>query len=201
MQKQIVNSAWIAGVVSVIVAQPVRADIAQITNVRVNPTAGGLEIILETADRSNPQVIMYSSRGAFVADIIAQLRIPQGTVYRPNGSSTGITSVTITAVDANTTRLTVTGNGGIPRGNVNSQSQGLIFSLTPATVLNTAETPVAPSLDTDMTTSDGDNGTATSNDDEDVEEIVVTASRRPEVLRNVSRSVTVIPRAEIEQQT
>ncbi|AFZ11273.1 TonB-dependent receptor plug [Crinalium epipsammum PCC 9333] len=201
MQKQLVNSAWMAGVVSVIIAQPVRADIAQITNVRVNPTAGGLEIILETADRSRPQVILYSSRGAFVADIIAQLRIPQGTVYSANSSSTGITSVTVSAVDANTTRLTVTGNGGIPTGGVNSQGQGLIFSLTPATAVNTAETQVAPSVNPGMTTSDADNGTATSNDDEDVEEIVVTASRRPEVLRNVSRSVTVIPRAEIEQQT
>ena len=200
MQKQIVNSAWMAGVVSVIIAQPVRADIAQITNVRVNPTAGGLEIILETADRSTPQVIMYSSRGAFVADIIAQLRIPQGTIYSANSSSAGITSVTVTAVDANTTRLTVTGNGGIPTGDVNSQSQGLTFSLTPTTALNTAETPVAPSADTDMTTSDADSGVTTSNDDEDVEEIVVTASRRAEALRDVTRSVTVIPRAEIEQQ-
>ncbi len=54
--QQLLPSLWLTGSVSAFVVQPAWAQVVQVTGVQLNPTPTGLEVILETANGSLPQV-------------------------------------------------------------------------------------------------------------------------------------------------
>jgi iron complex outermembrane receptor protein len=132
-QQQLLNSFWIAGAVSVLVAQPVRADVIQVIAVKLNPTANGIEVILETNSGASAQVLTASYSQTFVANIVnTQLRLPQGDTFRQDNPTEGIASVTVTSLGANSIRVIVIGKIGVPIGQVIQSDRGLILSLTRA---------------------------------------------------------------------
>ena len=58
-------------------------EIVSITGVKANPTDKGLEVILQTAQARNLQVVNRSSGNNFIADIPnAQLQLPSGDTFK-----------------------------------------------------------------------------------------------------------------------
>jgi len=105
--------------------------VVEVRDVRLNPTPNGLEVILETASGTLPQVLTSSYDNTFVANLInTQLALPNGKSFRSDNPVAGITAVTVTQATANSIRLTVVGKTAIPTAKVIPSSQGLVLSLT-----------------------------------------------------------------------
>nr|WP_208492021.1 type IV pilus secretin family protein [aff. Roholtiella sp. LEGE 12411] len=117
-----------------LVAQPVWAQISQITDVQLNPVNGGISVVLKTSSGSRPQVFTTKRGKALVADIInTQLRLPQGNSFRQNNPSPGITSVEISQLDANSIRVMVTGSNNAPDTQpVERKQNGITLSFSPS---------------------------------------------------------------------
>ncbi|MFB2978620.1 AMIN domain-containing protein [Microseira sp. BLCC-F43] len=99
--------------------QPVWAAATQVTGVRVNPNGNGVQVVLETRDGDRPQIFMINRRNDLVADITnTQLRLPQGNTFRQDNPAPGIAAVTITQMNANSIRVTVSGTNGVPKGEI-----------------------------------------------------------------------------------
>ncbi|MBW4678518.1 MAG: TonB-dependent receptor [Microcoleus vaginatus WJT46-NPBG5] len=140
-QQQFLRGLGLAGALSVLIALPAKSEIAQVTNVRVNPTSSGLEVILETADGKPLQVFSYSYGETFVADVITtQLRLPAGNAFRQDNPAPGITSIEVIPLDTYSIRVIVTGETGVPTAQVSNSKQGLVLSLNPGTE-TTAQQP------------------------------------------------------------
>lgn len=145
-------------------------SVVQVTGVRLNPTAAGLEVILETEAGQVLEATTRTSGKTLIADIpSAQLALPEGQEFRADNPSEQITSVTVTQLDANRIQVSITGKTAVPVGKVVRGDRGLVLSVTPET--------------------------------SDQLEIVVSATRTEEVIENIPRSVTVITRTELAQQT
>jgi iron complex outermembrane receptor protein len=229
---QLFNSLFIAGIVPVLIAQPVRAEVVQVTAVEVNPTDNGLQVILKTTSGTPLQVLTASYGTTFVANIInTQLALPESNTFRSNNPIEGIAAVEVTQQSGNSIRVSVISNAGVPTAEVTQSDRGLVLSVAPSVDTRAeqpAPTPEAP--DEEQTSTDGnvdqpdeepaptdeatteqaegdeqlDDGEETTTEQAEGSEqieIVVTASRTEEEVTNVPRSVTVIDREEIEQQT
>jgi len=181
------TSLGIVAVAPVLVAQPTMAQVAEITSVQVNPTADGLEILLETAAGASTLVQSFREADRFVAEISnAQLALPEGNTFRQENPTEQIQLVSITPLDQNRIQVEVVGQGAdaAPTGDIFLRGeQGLVIQLRPSAP--TAETPPAPLAEDDLAPI----------------ELVVTATRTEEAVEDVPRSVTVITREQIEQQT
>ncbi|WP_322505883.1 TonB-dependent siderophore receptor [Chroococcidiopsis cubana] len=201
-----------------------KSDSVQVTGIKLNPTPNGLEMILETADGTSPQVLTYGYKQTWVANIInAQLRLPEGKIFRQNNPVAGITSVTVSQLATNSIRVTVTGTS-IPTGQIVTRNRTLVLSLaaptTPTAQKPAPATPPAPKPDIqpkpEATPSEPKNIQQPSQPAPGEEtEIVVTGEREVEgynapdastatktdtPLRDIPQSIQVIPRQVIEDQ-
>ncbi len=136
----------LTGSVTVLVAQPAWADVVQVTGVRLNPTANGLEVILETADGTSLQVLTSSYEQTLLIDVRnARLNLAKGGDFRSKNPVQGITSVTVTPLSSNSIRVTVTGAAAVPTAKVTPSASGLLLSLTaPPATSEATPAPVAP---------------------------------------------------------
>ncbi|MEH2270335.1 MAG: AMIN domain-containing protein [Nostoc sp.] len=128
-------------------AQPVWAQISQVTNVQLNPVDGGISVALKTSSGSRPQVFTTKRGKSLVADIInTQLRLPQGNNFRQDSPAPGIASVEVNQLDANSIRVTVTGSNNVPSSQpVVRSPNGITLSFSPsAGTIASAPTPTAP---------------------------------------------------------
>lgn len=184
-QPFLLNGLGIVAVAPVLMVQPAVAQVAQITGVQVNPTTDGLEILLETAAGASTLVQSSRTGDRFVAEIKnAQLALPEGNTFRQENPTEQIRLVSITPLDQNRIQLEVVGETVAPTGNIFLRDgQGLVVTLTPS--IPTAETPPTPVAEDELAPI----------------ELVVTATRSEEAVENVPRSVTVITREQIEEQT
>lgn len=180
---------------------PTQTQVAQVTAVQLKPTNRGLEVILETAG-TYAEVLTSSSDNSLITDIPnAQLRLLGGREFRQDNPTDNITNVTVTNLDTKTIRVTVTGNVGVPTAEVSQSERALVLGVTaPAAQPTPAPTPQptpAPEIPTREPETQAEEPPVS--EDESIE-IVVTATRTEEQAQDVPRSVTVIPRQEIEQQ-
>jgi type IV pilus assembly protein PilQ len=146
------NSFILAAAAFVFVAaQPVSAQTTEITDVQLNPVDGGINLVLKTSSGSRPQVFTTKRGKSLVADIInTQLRLPQGNSFRQDNPAPGITSVAINQLDANSIRVTVIGEKGVPNTQpVKRGGSGITLSYSPGTeVAAGAPIPTAPAAST-----------------------------------------------------
>ncbi|MBD2508240.1 AMIN domain-containing protein [Nostoc muscorum FACHB-395] len=147
--KQLHGNSFILGTAAFVflAAQPVWAQISQVTNVQLNPVNGGINVALKTFSGSRPQVFTTKRGKALVADIInTQLRLPQGNSFRQDSPAPGIASVEVSQLDANSIRVTVTGSSNIPSSQPVVRSQnGITLSFSPsAGTIASAPTPTVP---------------------------------------------------------
>ncbi len=128
------SSVIVAGAVVVLMAtQPGYTQIAKITNIQLNQTNSGLNLVLGTSTGKRPQVFTSKRGNSFVADIInTQLQLPQGDTFRQVNPAPGVVSVIINRLDANSIRIVVTGTNSAPNGQISDRNgKGLTLSLTP----------------------------------------------------------------------
>ncbi|MBG1260508.1 AMIN domain-containing protein, partial [Nostoc commune] len=112
----------------------------QVTGVRVNNTETGIEVILETKEGERLKLISRNEGNILITDISnSQLALPNAKEFRSDNPVAGITAVTVTQLDANSIRVTVTGEAGVPKIELFDSDEGLIFGLTP--VVSTAQQP------------------------------------------------------------
>ncbi|MDM9383894.1 AMIN domain-containing protein, partial [Chlorogloeopsis sp. ULAP01] len=122
-------------------------EVIAITGVKANPTDKGVEVILQTSVGEKLQITNRSEGNNFIADIpSAQLRLANGDAFtfRSEKPITGIIEITVTNLDANTVRLTVTGDTGLPVVELFDSDEGLIFGLIPAATAQNPTPPTAP---------------------------------------------------------
>lgn len=143
-QQQLLKCFGMAVAVSVLVAQPAFSQVVQVTGVQLNPTANGLEIILETPAGEQLQVLPRIDGNTYIADIPnTQLRPPSSNTRQDNPVA-GITAVTVTQA-ANSIRVTVTGSEVVPTVELFDSDDGLIFSFMPAVSSREAQPQQKPS--------------------------------------------------------
>ncbi|MEH1846457.1 MAG: TonB-dependent receptor plug domain-containing protein [Nostoc sp.] len=190
----------------------------QVTGVKANPTAQGVEVILQTRKGQQLQVTNRSAGNSFIADIPnAQLRLPGGEAFRFRSQKpiAGINEITVTNFDANTIRVTAIGEASLPTVELSeSQSEGLIFSV--ASVASSAPSQQAPQ--TPQKPEAGQPGSQTqpslpsAQSDEPIELVVTgeqdgyrvpdasTATRTDTPIRDIPASIQVIPQEVIRDQ-
>ncbi len=155
MKAQGTTRIWISGVIggaAVLMAtqQPTLAA-ATVTAVELNPTASGVNILLQTKGGDRPQVFSVNRGNTWTADITnTQLQIPNGSFHKTNPTA-GIAAVSVTALNRNSVRVTVTGQSGsgAPVGQVSRGGGNLVFSLSPSKIK--AQTQPQPSLAANLT--------------------------------------------------
>ncbi|MBD2605571.1 AMIN domain-containing protein [Scytonema hofmannii FACHB-248] len=128
-----------------VAAQPVSAQTSEITDVQLNPVDGGINVVLKTSSGSRSQVFTTKRGKSLVADLInTQLRLPKGNSFRQDNPAPGITSVVINQLDANSIRVTVTGEKGVPNTQpVKRGGSGITLSYTPGTEIAVGA-PISP---------------------------------------------------------
>ncbi|PSB49536.1 TonB-dependent receptor [Cyanosarcina cf. burmensis CCALA 770] len=204
---RILGIAGVAWSASPLIAQPAQAAITQVTDVRVNSTDSGVELILATADGAAPRVITAGFGNTYVANIInAQLRLPQGKSFRQENPAAEIASVSVEQTTANSIRVRVVGKAGVPPVQVQSGKSGLVLSLgtapTPSAQrpaeVKPAPTPPAeqPTPPTQKPSVPVEGETAPGTEDE--MEIVVTAEKTEENVQNVPISITPFTEQQLE---
>ncbi|WP_414620436.1 TonB-dependent receptor domain-containing protein [Calothrix sp. CCY 0018] len=186
-------------------SQNPQGDIIQITRVKANPTDKGLEIVLQTSQARQLQVVNRSSGNNFIADIPnAQLQQATGNAFKFSSEKPleGITEITVTNLNENTVRITASGETALPKVELFDSGQGLIFGLAPST--STAQKPQTKPEETQKPEAQKPTSETPSKEPAQLSEpieLVVTATRTEEEITNVPRSITVVPREEIEKQS
>ncbi|MEQ9671551.1 AMIN domain-containing protein [Coleofasciculus sp. G2-EDA-02] len=134
-QDQLLSGIAIATAVSLSITEPVWAATAQVTAVRLNPRGSTLEVILETqAGDLRPQVFPINRGKDWVADIVnARLNLSEGNSFRQDNPMPGITAVTVSQIDPNSIRVTVSGTQSSPEGQILQQeTQAITLGISPA---------------------------------------------------------------------
>jgi iron complex outermembrane receptor protein len=177
-----------------------QTEVIPVTGVKVNSTDKGLEVILETGVKSDRlQVTPKTEANSYIADIPnAQLRLANGESFRQSKPAAGIAEITVSNVDANNIRLTVTAETGVPTVELFDSDEGLVFGVT-----STATTGQQPATSPQQT----------KPQDNPAIELQVTAppdtyrvpdnstgTRTNTPNRDVPQTINVIPRQVIEDQ-
>ncbi|HEY9907588.1 MAG TPA: TonB-dependent siderophore receptor [Thermosynechococcaceae cyanobacterium] len=200
---------------------------AQITAVQLQPTANGVELILESTSSIPLQVFTTRYRQTLIADIVnTQLQLPQGRTFRQDNPTDAIAGITITPLGANSVRVTITGKTELPSAQIVQGTPGLVLNITtPGTAAT--RTPTEPTPETsEPDSSSGNQSTPPAPSSEstdraeaneaDEEEIVVTGDQQPASrygapsaatatktdtpLRDIPQSIQVVPRQVIQDQ-
>jgi type IV pilus assembly protein PilQ len=107
------------------------AGASQITNVDVQATDGGIELVLSTNVGDRPQVFSSSRQDKWVADLInTQLNLGDTLQFQQENPAPGIAAVEIVPLDTNSVRITVTGTDGVPTGSLSDRDdRELLFNI------------------------------------------------------------------------
>ena len=132
-----------AAAIVLMAAQSASAAPAQVTNVRLNPSRSGVDVVLETqAGERAPQVFNVNRGNTWTAYIFnTQLRGNQS--FQQNNPAPGIASIAVTPVGANGIQVTVVGQGNTaPTGQIASRNaQGVILSVSGGSGAPVAQAP------------------------------------------------------------
>lgn len=164
----------------------IEASLVQITGVRVEATATGIEIVLETADGSLEVPETRSVGNALIADI-PNATLVEGEFSQANPAE-GIALVNVTSLPNNRVRVAITGVDAPPIAEVRVEGQNLMLSVTPGS--ETAETD-EEAIQV-VVTGEQEEGYEVDN--------ATTATRTDAPIEDVPQSIQVVPRQVIEDQ-
>ncbi|MGJ3252772.1 MAG: TonB-dependent receptor domain-containing protein [Elainellaceae cyanobacterium] len=157
------------------------AQIAQarvtITGIQVEETEAGLQVVLETdgGDLPTPNTRMVGN--ALIAEIPnAVLDLPEGEPFEQFGPAAGIALLSVTNEPDGGVRISITGTDAPPQAQISTEAGNFVLSLVPGVA-------------------------ATADAEDDAIQVVVTATRTEEEISDVPRSVTIVTREQIEEQT
>ncbi|PZV10772.1 MAG: type II secretory pathway, component HofQ [Leptolyngbya sp.] len=130
-----------------LVAQPGLASVTSITNVRVNTTATGIDLVFETQGGDNSNIFTVNQGNTLQADITrAQLNLPDGNGFSQANPAPGISQITVAPLDANSVRVIVSGTDQSPIGEVASNGRQMVLSIRNDGEVAQAPTPVPAEL-------------------------------------------------------
>ena len=191
-------SLLLTGSVAVLVAMPAYADIVQVTNVQLNPTTNGLEVILETASGASPQIFTTSNDQTLVIDLSnTQLNLADSRGFRSFNPVQGITSVTVIPLSNNSIRVTVTGTQALPNAEVIPSAEGLVLGVTtqtPETSVSEDEMPTPVEEEIEIVV------TAEAEEEDYFVPDASTATRTDTPLLEIPQSIQVVPEEVLEDQ-
>jgi hypothetical protein len=153
------------------------ASLVQITGVRVEPTETGLSVVLETARGELSTPAIQTVGNVAIAEIPnAVLDLPDGEAFEQFNPAPGIGLVRVTSLPGERVQVSITGTEAPPTAQVRTEAGNLVLSVVPGMMPEEAE---------------------------EVEEIelIVTATRTAEEEEDIPRSVTVVTREQIEEQS
>ncbi|WP_308410454.1 TonB-dependent receptor plug domain-containing protein [Fischerella muscicola] len=189
--------------------QQQNAAVTIVTGVRLNSTANGLEVILESPTSDKLQTTTGNEGNNFVADISnAQLRLTTGESFRQEKPVSGIAEVIITNQDANSIRVVVVGETSLPKVELFDDDAGLVFGVTPAAT--STQAPQTP--DTEKPSSEAPPTQPSAQEKKPIELVVTgeqdgysvpsatTATKIDVPLRDIPQSIQVVPRQVIEDR-
>lgn len=183
------------GAIVIVAALPASAQEAQITGIRLSPTAAGLEVILETT--GNPGEVFTSSFGQTLIADITRLQLA-GATFQENNPTAGIASISVTNLDANSVRVRIVGETAAPSVQI-LPGAGVVLSFTPGGLPQADAEPVVPPVPAPdeeplRIAVTGEQATGYQ-----VEQ-ATTATRTDTPLREIPQSIQVVPRQVIEDQ-
>ena len=109
-------------------------QIIQVRDIRINTTAEGIEIVLETLDGEKLQLRSSVDGNTLIADIPnAVLALPDTEEFSAENPIEGITNITAKTVDGNSIRVTIEGETDLPTAAIISTEEGLTLSVNPVT--------------------------------------------------------------------
>jgi iron complex outermembrane receptor protein len=147
-----------------------------ITAVRLETREAGLQVILETAAGALAMPMTQTLGNALIVDIPnASLNLVDGPQFEQVSPAADVALVSVTELSDTVVRVAITGVDAPPTVAAQATPQGLVLGLTPGLASGVAA--------------------------DDTIQIVVSATRTAESTADIPRSVTVIEREEIEQQT
>ncbi|WP_375513709.1 TonB-dependent siderophore receptor [uncultured Nostoc sp.] len=184
-------------------SQP-RTDVVSVTDVKVNTTDKGIELILVTANSQKLQVSPKTEGNSYIVDIAnTKLQLAGGESFRQAKPVAGITEVIVTNTSDNTLRLTIVGNQSPPQVELfDSDTEGLVFKVNTTTSLREATpTTVQPP-------------TTTPEDNQEPIELIVTGTpdtryqvpdatvgtRTNRRIQDIPQSIQVVPRQSWQDQ-
>jgi len=188
------------------------AEVVAITGVKANPTDKGMEVILETTQGTQLQVVNRSTGNNFITDIPnAQLRLANGDAFtfRSEKPLAGITEITAINLDATTVRLTVVGENDLPTIELFDGDEGLIFAVVSTTT--SAQQPQTPQTEEQPATQQPEEQPA-AQQDEPIELVVTgeqdsyrvpdssVGTKTDTPLRDIPQSIQVMPRQVIQDR-
>ncbi|MEH2378047.1 MAG: TonB-dependent siderophore receptor [Nostoc sp.] len=189
--------------------------VVQVTAVKANPTAKGVEVILQTTKGEQLQITNRSAGNSFIADIPnAQLRLPNGDgfTFRSEKPLAGVTEITVTNFDDNTIRVTVIGEASSPTVELFDSDEGLIFGLTTAASIAQQPPRTQPTPQVEQPTNPTQPKQPSAPDNQPIELVVTgeqdgysvpdatTATKTDTPLRDIPQSIQVVPQQVIRDQ-
>ncbi|MEM9005703.1 MAG: TonB-dependent siderophore receptor [Cyanobacteria bacterium P01_F01_bin.86] len=163
----------------------IEASLIQITDVRVEETEAGLQVILETAEGELAAPTTQTVGNALIADIPnALLALPEGDSFEAFGPAEGIALVSVTNEPGDQVRVAITGTEAPPVAEVNAT--GLAVTL--GEVVAGAEDDAIQVV----VTGEGDEGYNPSN--------ASTATRTDTPIRDTPFSIQVVPQQVLEDR-
>ncbi|MEM1256679.1 MAG: TonB-dependent receptor [Cyanobacteria bacterium P01_H01_bin.21] len=162
------------------------ASPVQITNVRLEDTETGLQVVLETIDGELTTPTTTVSGDALIVEIPnAVLALDE---FQQSEPTEGIALVQVTELSDNRVQVVITGADAVPTAAVSTAALGLTLSITPGVA------QVDESEETLRLVVTGEEGSRY------VEPNTSTATRTDTPLRDIPQSIQVIPREVLEDQ-
>lgn len=191
------TALFAASVVVASVAPSASAETIPITGVQLNATDTGIEAILETPPGVEPQVFKTQFGNTLAIDIPnARLQLAQGEAFRRDNPAAGIARIEAVQISPNTVRLSIVGTDAVPNAEVSNTTAGTSIAISSGAAVSQdpspEPTPAPPPPPDEPTPAVPEDNTI---------ELVVTATRTEERQEDLARSVTVVTREEIEEQS
>lgn len=185
---------WFYGAMTTVAAllapMPAMAQTTTVTDVQLLTREAGTVVQIQTQGGRVPQFSETRNGNTLAIDLInTQLQLEDNDLQQANPAP-GINSIEVRQRDGNTVRITLVGEQAPPTVSLMAAPQGFAFEIS-------SEDPIVEQPPTEAPLE-----TPPPSASEDLEpiELVVTATRTEEELEDVPRSVTVIPREQIEEQ-
>ncbi|MEO0835837.1 MAG: TonB-dependent siderophore receptor, partial [Cyanobacteria bacterium J06642_3] len=144
----IVSTSVLATTLATILTQPALAQqLIEITSVDVRETAKGIEIVLETADGSQPEYVETPDQNILYVDLVdARLNLATGESFNIDNPNSEIKSVRVSEEFAGSVSIVITGTESLPKVELIPNAVGGIISVTtsPATAQTPSTSPATP---------------------------------------------------------
>ena len=167
----------------------VQNDNVTVTDIRLNNTGDGLQLVIQTADGQKLVPLILPEGNSLAIDLIdADLDLVTGNNYREINPAPGIKEITAIQVDDDI-RITIAGENNAPSAQIIPSSQDLVLSVTP-------EASAAQQPDREIEVI----ATGQGEDNDYVVKEATTATRTDTPILDTPQSVQVVPQQVLEDQ-